>query len=141
MQSNMWLHIGDQYAKMFSEVKFIMKFKDFILLIGILIVAFAAYLGIQMLSYQEAERVLVSVDGEVFGVYSLHDDQEIKINDTNILVIKGGEADMIHANCPDQICVDQVEISKTGETIVCLPNKVIVEVKGAEAADVDAVTN
>ena len=119
----------------------VMKFKDFILLIGILVVAFAAYIGIQMISYQEAERILISVNGEVYGVYSLHDDQEIKINDTNILMIQDGEADMIHANCPDQICVDQVEISKTGETIVCLPNKVIVEVKGAEAAEVDAVTN
>lgn len=125
---------------MFLEVKEV-KFKDLLLLVGILVIAFIAYVGINIFSYQEAERVQVSVDGDVFGVYSLHKDQEIKINDTNYLIIKDGEADMIEADCPDQICVDQKEISKTGETIVCLPNKVIVEVKGAEAADVDAVTN
>jgi len=118
-----------------------MKFKDFLLLIGILVIAFAAYLGIYFISYQEAEKITISVDGEIFGIYSLHENQEIKINDTNVLIIKDGKADMIHADCPDQICVNQKEISKTGETIVCLPNKVIVEVKGADASELDAVTN
>ncbi len=118
-----------------------MKFKDFVLLVGILLVAFAAYIGINFVSYKEAERITISVDGEIYGVYSLHEDQEIKINETNVLVIKDGCADMIQADCPDQICVDHVEISKTGETIVCLPNKVIIEVKGADSSEVDAVTN
>lgn len=118
-----------------------MKFKDFMLLIAVLVVAFAAYLGVQFISYQDAERILISVDGNVFGVYSLHEAQEIRINDTNLLIIKEGKADMIHADCPDQICVNQKEISKTGETIVCLPNKVIIEVKGAEGSELDAVSN
>ena len=118
-----------------------MKFKDFVLLMGILVVAFAAYLGIQFISFQDAERISISVDGKIYGVYSLHADQEIQINDTNILVIKNGIADMIEADCPDQICVNQKEISKTRETIVCLPNKVIVEVKGADSSELDAVTN
>ena len=48
---------------------------------------------------------------------------------------------MIDATCPDHICVNQKEISKTGETIVCLPNKVIVEIKGADSSELDAVTN
>jgi len=118
-----------------------MKFKDLLLLIGILVVALIGMIGIQFLSVREAERIQVSVDGEVFGIYSLHEDQEIRINDTNYLLIKDGEADMIEADCPDQICVNQKKISKTGETIVCLPNKVIVEVKGAESGELDAVTN
>ena len=75
-----------------------MKFKDFVLLMGILVVAFAAYLGIQFISFQDAERITISVAGEIFGVYSLNKDQEIQINDTNILVIKNGKADMIEAD-------------------------------------------
>lgn len=118
-----------------------MKFKDLLLLLGILVIAFLGTIGVQILSVKEAERIQVSVDGEVFGVYSLHKDQEIKINDTNYLIIKDGAADMIEADCPDQICVNQKAISKTGETIVCLPNKVIVDVKGADGGDLDAVTN
>ena len=118
-----------------------MKFKDVLLLIGILVLALLGMIGMQFLSVQEAERVQVTVDGEIFGVYSLHEDQEIKINDTNYLIIKDGKADMIEADCPDQICVDQKEISKTGESIVCLPNKVIVDIKGADSGELDAVTN
>ena len=118
-----------------------MKFKDLLLLLGILVIAFLGAIGGQILSVKEAERIQVSVDGQVFGVYSLHKDQEIKINDTNYLIIKDGVADMIEADCPDQICVNQKAISKTGETIVCLPNKVIVDVKGVESGELDAVTN
>lgn len=118
-----------------------MKFKDLLLLLGILVIAFLGAIGVQILSVKEAERIQVSVDGQVFGVYSLHKDQEIKINDTNYLIIKDGVADMIEADCPDQICVNQKAISKTGETIVCLPNKVIVDVKGADGGELDAVTN
>ena len=118
-----------------------MKFKDLLLLLGILVIAFLGAIGVQILSVKEAERIQVSVDGQVFGVYSLHKDQEIKINDTNYLIIKDGVSDMIEADCPDQICVNQKAISKTGETIVCLPNKVIVDVKGVESGELDAVTN
>ena len=118
-----------------------MKFKDLLLLLGILVIAFLGAIGVQILSVKEAERIQVSVDGQVFGVYSLHKDQEIKINDTNYLIIKDGVADMIEADCPDQICVNQKAVSKTGETIVCLPNKVIVDVKGVESGELDAVTN
>ena len=36
---------------------------------------------------------------------------------------------MISADCPDKLCVHQHAISANGETIVCLPNKVVAEVK------------
>ena len=47
----------------------------------------------------------------------------------NILVIKDGRADMTDADCPDRICVNHRPVSQEGETIVCLPHKVVVEVK------------
>ena len=49
-----------------------MKFKDLLLLLGILVIAFLGAIGVQILSVKEAERIQVSVDGQVFGVYSLH---------------------------------------------------------------------
>ena len=45
-----------------------------------------------------------------------------------ILVISDGKADMESADCPNQICVHHSAISHTGETIVCLPNRVVIEV-------------
>ena len=46
----------------------------------------------------------------------------------NIIIIKDGKASMAKADCPDKICVNHAAISKKGETIVCLPHKVVVEV-------------
>ena len=36
--------------------------------------------------------------------------------------------EMIWADCPDQICATHPKISKNRESIICLPNKVILEI-------------
>ena len=46
-----------------------------------------------------------------------------------ILIIKDGEAYMQEADCPNQICVHHSPISHKGETIVCRPNRVIIEIR------------
>ena len=58
---------------------------------------------------------------------------------TNLLVIKDGKADVTEADCPDKLCVHQKAISKTNETIVCLPNKVVVQVIGAGESELDSI--
>lgn len=76
-------------------------------------------------------EVRVSVNNKEYGTYSLDKDQTITICEDdweNILVIKDGRASMTKADCPDKICVNHAAISKKGETIVCLPHKVVVEV-------------
>lgn len=72
---------------------------------------------------------VVTVDGEERYRCSLFIEKEIAIDDTNTLVIKEGAVDMIYADCPDQICVKHDPISKAGETIICLPNKVVVTIE------------
>ncbi len=42
-----------------------------------------------------------------------------------------------HAECPDLVCVRRGKISKPGQAIVCVPNRVSVEIKGE--AEVDAI--
>lgn len=79
-------------------------------------------------------------DSEIQGVYSLAEDRVIEINDgTNILKIRNGTADMAKANCPDKLCVNQRAISKNGESIICLPNEVVVTVDSSENSEFDAV--
>ncbi|MBQ5523338.1 MAG: NusG domain II-containing protein, partial [Oscillospiraceae bacterium] len=50
-----------------------------------------------------------------------------------------GEAWISEANCPDKLCMGFGKISKNGEVIVCLPNRLIVVIEDGEAAEVDAV--
>lgn len=92
---------------------------------------------------QMGAQVKVTVDGVLYDIYPLEKEQEIAIEKdgvvTNRLVIRDGVADMIEADCPDKLCVHQKAISKTGETIVCLPNKVVAEIIGSEESELDSV--
>ena len=85
----------------------------------------------------------VTVDGKIYGTYPLDKDEEISIQKdgktTNLLVIRDGKADVTEADCPDKLCVHQKAISKTNETIVCLPNKVVVQVIGAGESELDSI--
>lgn len=118
-----------------------MKKNDIMLAVIVLLIAGAGLLLYMGFGKQSAGTVTVTVDGALWGTYSLEKEQEIQIHNTNYLRIKDGQADMIEADCPDQICVNHKTISKNRETIVCLPNKVIVEVVGGREADMDSVTN
>ncbi len=116
-----------------------MKKNDFILL-GIILVVAVLSLGLYThFAQKDTGMVVITVDGDVFGTYSLKKEQTIKINDSNELSIRGGLADMMEADCPDQICVKHKAISKNKESIICLPNKVVVEINGGEEAELDSV--
>ncbi|MBP3488014.1 MAG: NusG domain II-containing protein [Roseburia sp.] len=92
---------------------------------------------------EDGAYVLVTIDGEEYGTYSLWQEQEVPIIQdgvtTNVLVIEDGFADMTEADCPDKLCVHQKAISKNNETIVCLPNKVVVQVMGSEESGFDSI--
>lgn len=111
------------------------KFKaDIILIIGIVIVAFVL-LGVMSILKKDGRRVVISVDGKIYENASLEDDKIIEISAEagyNKVIIKNNKVHMESADCPDKICVKTAAISKEGETIVCLPHKVIVKITGDE---------
>ena len=108
---------------------------DLILVAVCLFVSLALWLGISLWK-KPGEYAVVSVNGEEVGRYPLSEDREEVIETKygrNVLVIKNGCADMTDATCPDGLCVRQRAASSTGETIVCLPNKVTVTIVGGES--------
>lgn len=114
---------------------------DMILAAVLVLIAVLIWLFIY-LTRSEGASVLVTVDGEVYGEYPLSTDTEIRIGGEetyNLLVIKDGEAEVVEASCPDKLCVNQGKISFNGQSIICLPNKLIVEVTGGEQPNYDAV--
>lgn len=107
---------------------------DAALVAALLVIALSVFLIVE-LSREEGELVRVSIDGEVVAEYSLSVDGEYSLNGgTNILVIENGEAYIRWADCPRQICVKDGRISRTGQRITCLENRVVVEVIGGEDA-------
>lgn len=89
-------------------------------------------------------QVVVTIDKNEYGRYNLDEDLELKIKTEygyNTLIIKDNSAYISEANCRDHICISQKTISNFGETIVCLPHKLVVEIKGGENSEFDAVVN
>ena len=124
-----------------------MKKNDFILIAGLLLAALAAFGGISWYlaaDTQKAEAV-VEVDGQEKGRYPLDQDTSVEIQledgSYNRLEIKDGRADITEASCPDKICVDHRPVSRRGESLVCLPNKVVVEIENGQEAEVDGMTH
>lgn len=116
-----------------------MKKRDIILIASVLLVALALLLLVEM-TKKEGARVVVKVDGNTVAEYSLTENGTYELNGgSNILVIEDGAAYLSDANCPDKLCVHQGKISKTGEVITCLPNKLTVTVYGA-AESVDLIS-
>ena len=108
-----------------------LKKKDLVLMGIILCIAAVCSLVHHFTGEAGKGIVAIKVDGVTEGTYVLTEDRRIEINHgTNILEIKNGEASMIEADCPDQVCIRMGKISKTGENIVCLPHKLVIQVEG-----------
>jgi len=112
---------------------------------AMLIIAVVVYLFVQFIYGKEGVYVQVTVNGEVYGEYSLNQDIRMCIDDGqtdgfNVFVIKDGKVSVTEADCPDKLCVKQRAISKNGESIVCLPHKLVISVTGGEEAEYDGFT-
>ena len=109
--------------------------RDLLLAAGILSVALALGLFFHLRKSPGAE-VLVFVDGEEIARYALSQDTCVTIGDDehyNTLEIAGGSARVTAASCPDGLCRKQGAVRADGEMIVCLPNRLVVEVRGGAA--------
>ena len=116
--------------------------KDWILIGSFLGIAFVAAVCLHFFT-PRGIWVVATVDGQEVGRWSLLDsvDEVIETESgKNRLVIAGGKASIVEADCPDEICVKQGKISHTGQTIVCLPHKLVIEITGkGEENGLDAV--
>lgn len=112
-------------------MKSFIKKRDLILLGALLAAALlsALFLGV---SKQPAARASISAQGQEVMVLDLSEDTEADITgkdgSVNHFVVKDGEIWCSEASCPDGLCIRQGKKSLEGDTIVCLPNQVIVTI-------------
>ena len=106
---------------------------DIIFIIALLLICALGMLYLFVFR-SSGNTVKVTVDGELYGIYSLSQNTSENIrtgkddSELNRLVIKDGKAYMENATCPDGICVAHRPIFRDGESIVCLPNRVVITV-------------
>lgn len=115
---------------------------DVVLLLAL---AVACILGFMVLhiSTRPGAQVEITIDDVSYGIYPLDKNQEIPVLIdgicTNVVLISDGAVSMEEADCPDQLCVRQHAIDSARESIICLPNRVVVTVLGAEESEFDAM--
>ena len=122
-----------------------MNRKDGFLVLIILILA-----GILELLFgirSQGSQVIITSNGQQYGIYDLHSEQRIVVNcDTgyNVVVIQDGSVFIEDANCPDKYCMKQGKMSDASKSLICLPHKLVVEVKktksDGESTQIDAVS-
>ena len=118
---------------------------DLLFIFGLLAVISIAC-AVLFLAAGEGDAVTVSIDGKVYRSYSLSENITVDIRSgengagLNVLVIENGEAYVSHASCPDGICSAHKPIKRNGESIICLPNRVVISVNSEKSDAPDIIS-
>ena len=145
--------------------KFIRK-ADIILFV-VLVIAGLAASAVLAMSHSGGDTVIIESGGELYATYPLTEDRVVivpspqekvlpahqpddskpaseQFTHYNVVTISGGRVSVSEASCKNQVCVKHSEISLTGESIVCLPNRLVVRIEGSgteEGGGYDSVTS
>lgn len=107
---------------------------DIIIVLSLFIFALILVL-VTLGSRTEGDKVTVKIDGTVVATYSLAQEGEYRVGDNNVIVIEDGCVYMKDAVCPTGSCVRTGKIRYVGESIVCLPNRVVIAIEGEGGVD------
>jgi hypothetical protein len=113
-----------------------LKKLDYVVIIVLALFTVASFVGTLLNSSRKYNEkyVEIEVNGNSYKTYPLVNYEEtIKIKTKlgeNIIQIKDNKVHILDADCPDKVCIKDGYISEPGQILVCLPNKVVVEVKG-----------
>lgn len=121
-----------------------LKVGDYIIAAAVVLVA--ALLFLQYFGFSRAAgKAVIEIDGKPIASYALNpNDDRVETVQTGELHfqirLKNGKIAITDIDCPDKICVKTGYIGKTGQSIVCLPNKVIIKTYGkTDEGDADIV--
>lgn len=123
------------------------KLKGDILVMGVILMAALLFFMIPKIrnSQNENGKVEVWQDGELLDSYSLSEDKVVSVQAEdggyNLVLISGGNARVTDADCPDKLCIRQRSISENGESIICLPHKLVLQITSGKESGLDAVAN
>ena len=118
----------------------IIKKMDIVIIAVLILISFTPHLIFFKTSQKGSKNnyAIIQVDGKIhkkIDLSKVKKSEKVNLNlpnGKNTLLIKNNSIQMKSANCNDALCVKQGNISKVGQTIICLPHKLIIEIKGDE---------
>jgi len=117
--------------------------KGDIVLIGILLFLFIMSFFLLQHFRQAGSLVTVSVNNQPLYSLSLSEEKDITISGplgNTHLRISENEVWITEAPCPHKICKKMGKIGRAGEIIVCIPNKIFIQVEGNQDSSLDGIT-
>lgn len=117
----------------------ILKKMDFVIIVVLIIFSFIPHFIYSNLVSENNKNLYatIKINGKVYNTIDLPITSEKKLPistkyGNNLIIINNDEVKIIDADCKDELCIKQGSISKVGKTLICLPNKLIIEIKGDE---------
>ncbi len=113
-----------------------MKKWDYIIFVFIAVLSVACFVFVQSYTSERGSVVVIELNGQIVKQLSLNEDTSYVVGlmneteDYNEIVIKDGYVRVIESNCRDQICVNTPAISQVGQSIICLPHRLVVRIDG-----------
>lgn len=135
-----------------KEKKLYIKKAD-VILIAVCLLAALFLAGGLLFGYERGELLQVSYDGDViltarldesmYYLITYKENRAVLVKNKempdipaqesyNLVYVAGKKAQMEAADCRDQICVHHQSISGGGESIICLPHRLVAEIIGGE---------
>lgn len=110
------------------------------LILGVVFIGLLLFMFLpQFFANGEQGTAVVSVDSKVVlkidlktaenGTFSIEELPNV------VFSIESGAIAILDGDCPDKVCERTGYISRAGESIICLPNRVIIQIEGESEMD------
>lgn len=127
-----------------SVLRGVMKPGDWVLIIGAVALSVVTAVLVWLPGRVSAGVANIYLDSQLVmslplsedGTYTVHAD-----GGENVVEVKAGRARMLSADCADEYCVRQGYIEFSGETVICLPHRVVIELEAEEESGLDAIAS
>lgn len=124
--------------------KLMIKKWDIIIIVILLVLSFTPeiILGAKLKGDFNSTYAQITIGGKLYKNIPLSSHKgeeriEVKSKDgINIVSIKDDKIAILEADCPDKVCMNPGYINKPGQSLVCLPHRLMIEIKGDSEDDV-----
>lgn len=111
---------------------------DILIITILIIIAGMSWIFYADIYSKKGNEVQIYIDDKLVKTLPLDTDTEYKIQSDhgyNILKISDGKAWIIEASCKNHVCIEHNKISHNNESIVCLPNHLVVQIQNTKSSN------
>ena len=104
---------------------------DIILIVALLAICFTPLFFVG----GNGKTATITVDGVTVVILELDNNATKTIDGIGTVVLKNGKVHFENSTCPDHSCEKTGEIYRSGQSIICLPNRLVIRIDGKSEVD------